>query len=409
MLAITAFLFRVNISHFVVRAVADERYLLDRAALLAAVKRNPDSARINLRLASSQLTEPVNPEQALAYAQRAVLLSPWDYQARQVLAVAQELNGQQAEAERSIMEAVKLAPNHAEMNWALANIFIRNGKLEESIRHFRIASAYRGEILGDSFDLLWQASGENVQPLVELTKGDPEKQLSLVRYLIGKAKIEDAIGIFKGIDPKTKLESGQSGQFIATLISAGQYSQARSLWQGLATSATKTDSAAVGAVWNGGFELDLLQAFDQFDWKINPNQYARVGFDRGQVKSGGRSLRIIFSGIDTTLLRDQIQQLVVLRPGAKYRLECFARTEDLITPEGPQIAFTDGKNVLAASEPLPPGTWEWRSVYIDFVAPQDNSPKFISIVRIPKYSYDEPTKGSIWFDDFTLNEISRGD
>jgi hypothetical protein len=409
MVAISAFLFRVNIGHFVVRAVADERYLLDREALLAAVKRNPDSARINLRLATSQLIEPADPEQGLYYAQRAVALSPWDYQARQVLASAQELTGQQAQAERSIMEAVKLAPHHAELNWALGNIFIRNGKLGESVRHFRVASAYRGEMLGDSFDLLWQASGENVLSLVELTKGDPEKQLSLVKYLIGKTRVEEAIGIFNAIDPNAKLESKQSGQFIATLIAAGQFSQARALWLDLAAAASKTDPSSAGAVWNSGFEQDLLQTFEQFDWKINPNQFARIGLDRGHVKSGARSLRIIFSGIDTTLLRDQILQLVVLRPGAKYRLECFVRTEDLITPEGPRLAFTDGKNVLAASEPLPPGTWDWRSVSVDFVAPQNNSPKFISIVRIPKYSYDEPTKGSIWFDDFRLSEISRGD
>ena len=29
---------------------------------------------------------------------------------------------------------------------------------------------------------------------------------------------------------------------------------------------------------------------------------------------------------------------------------------------------------------------------------------YVSIVRLPRYGYDEPTRGTIWFDDFKLTE-----
>jgi len=149
-----------------------------------------------------------------------------------------------------------------------------------------------------------------------------------------------------------------------------------------------------------------LKNFGQFDWVINPNKYARIGLDRSEARSGMRSLRMLFSGIDTTTIKDQLYQMVVLRPGGRYRLECYVKSTNLVTPEGPRLAVTGGGGaVIASSEPIAEGTSDWHSWSVDFVAPKNNDPKFISIIRIPKFSYDNPTRGTVWFDDFSLTEL----
>jgi hypothetical protein len=167
----------------------------------------------------------------------------------------------------------------------------------------------------------------------------------------------------------------------------------------------KIDPTLAGSVWNGGFENDWLQEFGQFDWIINPDKFARIGFDKSERHSGQRSIRAVFAGLDTTLLRDQIRQLVVLKPGVRYRLDCYAKATDLVTPEAPRLAILGGTEVIASSSPMEAGSTEWKQLSVEFVAPVTTTPKYVSIIRIPKYSYDEETRGTVWFDDFRLTQL----
>jgi hypothetical protein len=399
-------LVRVGLEHFVIRVVADQRYGFNRESMVSAIEKQPDSARVNLRLAESEMT--FEPEQALRHAARAVELSPWDYRARRTLALAQELNGQPEEAERSMKAAVKLAPNHGELNWALANLLVRAGKFKEAVPHFRIAATRRGAEAGESFELLWVASGGSLDMLNAVTENNPGLQLSLVQFLIAQGRVQDAIAIFGGINRETRLRSPQSGNFLQGLIQARQFEVARQLWLDLACAQARIPPASTGPIWNPGFETDPLKNFGQFDWNLNANQYARIGFDRSQAHGGARSLRIQFTGVDTTTLKDQVIQPFVPRPGARYRLQCFVKHTNLVTPEGPRLAVIGpDRGVLAASEPLEAGTADWRVWALDFTAPAGEAFASISIIRIPRFSYDEPTRGTVWVDDFSLTEIGR--
>ncbi|HET8677487.1 MAG TPA: hypothetical protein VFO63_16940, partial [Blastocatellia bacterium] len=87
--------------------------------------------------------------------------------------------------------------------------------------------------------------------------------------------------------------------------------------------------------------------------------------------------------------------------------------EGLVSPEGPRLAVTGGVSASdpkqePASEPVAAGSTDWQRLAVDFIAPQTKTPGQSSVViaikRIPKFSYDEPTKGIVWFDDFTIKE-----
>ncbi|MDX2034779.1 MAG: hypothetical protein SF339_29160 [Blastocatellia bacterium] len=402
--AIAFLLVRVNLAHFVVRVIADQRVAMDREALAAAARTYPDSARIQFKHAEAEIAGGGDSAAALQIAAAAVNLSPWDYQARRLLAVAQEMNGLQQEAENSIRTTLKLAPYHAELNWAVANILLRSGKIPDSLSHFRIAAMSNPELLPQTLDLLWIASGGDLEVMRTLTGPEPEMQLSFVRFLVEQNRMQDAVRMFNSIDANTRLESARSSEFLNSLLTAKQYDAAREVWLGLAHSLTGVQAQPAEDVWNPSFELDSLQLFPQFDWVIQPNEYARIGFDRTETRSGLRSLRMLFSGKDTTLINGQVKQTVLLRPGGRYRLECYVKSTDLVTPEGPRLAIAGEGGVIAASEPVAEGTSPWERLIVDFVCPNDNAPKYITIIRIPKFSYDDPTKGTVWFDDFALTE-----
>jgi hypothetical protein len=97
-----------------------------------------------------------------------------------------------------------------------------------------------------------------------------------------------------------------------------------------------------------------------------------------------------------------------VRPGGRYRVACYVKSNQLVTPEGPRIVVTDKSgNWIAASDPIAGGTNDWKPVSFEFVVPPNVAPAaasvYVSVKRRPKYSYDEPTKGTIWVDDFRID------
>src|SRR5262249_26889345 len=70
-------------------------------------------------------------ERAVYYASRAVSLSPKNYEFRILSATAREMNGALEGAEAELRAALALAPHHADTHWRLANLLIREDKLDQ--------------------------------------------------------------------------------------------------------------------------------------------------------------------------------------------------------------------------------------------------------------------------------------
>jgi tetratricopeptide (TPR) repeat protein len=395
------------VSNFIVRTVEDRRLSWRRELLIAAVERFPNSARVNYRLANVEIADVAHngmfDAQAESHAEQAVNLSPWDYRARSLLATAQELNGKQEEAENSFRAAVKLAPNHAVLNWAFANLLLRRGKLNESFGPFRIAVRSRADLLPTAIDTIWRSSDGSVDALTSFARDEAEAMLAVVKFLTAQNLIAEAGAVLNSIDKQAKAHSPQSPELIVALMRAGQFDLARATWVELMTT-IRPDAQAPGAlIWDGGFEMDVAEGLDQFNWAIRPDKFAWIAIDRSVARTGRRSLKVVFSGLDTTTLRDQVQQTMILKPGAGYYLECYAKAKDLITPEGPRIAIFGQSGLIAASSPVTADSSDWQRLTISFVAPV-NRVATLAVVRTPRFSYDDPTRGTVWFDDLTLVE-----
>jgi hypothetical protein len=228
--------------------------------------------------------------------------------------------------------------------------------------------------------------------------------LELTKFLAEQSQPDSAVAIYRGIDARAKMNSQSAAAFISMLLKVNPQ-VARSLWLETVKAATG-QTAADDLIWNGGFEpmpYDSLKQFNHFDWMISPSDYARIGFDRGVAHSGGRSLKVNFAGRDTTAMEGEIRQQVALKPGAHYRLECYAKAQNLVTPEGPRLALLSANGVAAVSDPVVADSGEWQRLTVSFTAPPDIT-TYVTIVRKPRFSYEAPTRGTIWFDDFKLME-----
>lgn len=421
---ISLILAMVVFTHFRIRFLADSRIAPTSEALLSTVELYDYSPRIHYRLAQALMASAMGDENSLRYARahavKAVELSPWNYSNRLFAASLLELSRDIDGAEKLFEKAIRLAPFNANMNWQYANFLVRRSRLRDSLEYFRKASARNESVLPQTFEILYQASNGNISIIKEMVNGKPDLELSLVRFLIEKSSsqsnlINDAIAVFRSINQEFKVESPKSALFIQSLIGVDKYDSARAVWTELMRAKIKFSGIKIknynisspNPIWNAGFEIDPIKNFDQFDWTFSESEFASFGIDDSTSRSGMRSLRVSFTGRDTTVLKGEVKQLVSLKPSSLYRLECWVKTGDLTTPEGPRLAIISKGGVIAQTESVIEEASEWYRLYIDFKAPPDYAPAYVTVIRTPKYAYDDPSKGSVWFDDFSLTELNE--
>ncbi|HST19498.1 MAG TPA: tetratricopeptide repeat protein, partial [Blastocatellia bacterium] len=382
------------ISNFIVSALTDERANVSSDTLRSAVRYFPNSARLNARLAAaSEMAD------AEAYALQAIKLSPHNYTFHILLATIKESNGEAQAAEASLREALRLAPNKTEAHWQLANLLLRTGKLGQAVSEFRAVCAANQKLLPVTLAIVWRASGGKLEAVEAVTASDAKSKLALAGFLLKQSRTDDAANVFNQIERKARLALPETSEFINALAGSDRLELARKLWVDLASD----DGKERPLIWNGSFESDIVKGFAQFDWTIDRSDYAKIKISVGQAHSGSRALRVDFTGRDTTRLTNEIRQLTVLSSGARYLLECYAKAEKLVTTEGPRIAVTTrAGDLIAVSEPVDLAQGGWQQLAIEFTVPQIPDAFYVTVRRKSKFSYDEPTTGTVWFDDFTL-------
>ena len=339
-LAVTAFALLVVliISRFIVGTLSDDRFVYGRETLDVPLEYFPNSARLNAKLAEAELLESDRDlERAEQLARRSISLSPFNYHYQLTLASIKEAQGDRATAEESLRAAVALAPNDSNVHWRLANVLLRQGKLAASLGEFRTVTNADVRFLPVTLDLVWRASRGSVEAVEAVADTDAKARLTLAQFLVRQSKFAEGAGVFRSIDRNARLASMESAGLLNSLVAADNLALARDLWAALIAEG----STSAQLVWNGGFESDILKNFSQFDWTLGRSEYARLTIDTSRPHSGARSLKIEFLGRDTTELKDEIRQLVIVRPGARYRVECYVKSENLVTPDGPRLVVTD--------------------------------------------------------------------
>ena len=411
-------LLALSIRNLLFRFVLDPRHEISTAALEAAVTRFPDSALLNRLRAQRHLREAgmrsERLEEARTHAERAALAAPWDYRVHLLAGTIQELLGNPEAAETSLREAVRRAPALVEPNWALANLLLRQGDLRAALAPLRLATLANEGLFPAAYDLLWRATRAEAAMievdqkaledlLQELTGGSPRQQLRLARLLLDRGEVDLAVWSYREIPLEERRRSSQGAQWLTQLIERGESLRARQLWAEVRGS---TDPSTVPLLWNGGFEGPHDPVHPHFDWQFKQSEFVQVGLDPRVFAEGRYSLQLRLTGRDTTRIEDEVRQRVVLSPGGKYRLSCLVQTRDLQRPRGPQLVVRWNGRPLGASEPLPAGTTDgWQRLFFDFQVPTESGTTEIAVIRTPKYSYDDPSRGLIWLDDLRLVAI----
>jgi hypothetical protein len=341
------------------------------------------------------------------HARQTIRLSPHDYRPHLVLASIEESREDLEAAKGSLQQALRLAPGNLEAHWQLGVLLWRNEKLAESLEEFRAAASGHTQYFKAALELVWGASEGDVDAVEAITPHKAADRLALANFLLQQSRAFESAAVFRQIGHDGSVSDRESGRYLDSLVAAGQTTLARELWCAYLGHDVESPEANSNRIWNGGFESDILLDFTQFDWSIQPSNYARISIDSRTVHGGRRSLRVDFVGRETTRLEQEIKQLVLMRPGARYRLQYQVKTRDLVSPEGPRVVVSGGtpREWIAASDPAPAGSTDWQQGGLEFVA---SGPALtIAVRQQPKFSFEEPTHGTVWFDDFEIREVRQ--
>ena len=402
-------LVRVGQAHYLIGTLNDQGAKIDPETLGQAVQRFPHSARLQAQWAVATLTQANDFEESLALAetaaQRAVQLSPNNVDFRLLLAATQSVSGDVAARESHLRMAVTLAPHYPQVRWQLANLLVRAGKLDEALDEFRQIADARPALLPSAFDLLWEATSGDVSALMRATGEQTRNRIMLANFLLQQKRADAAAQVFSSIDSTAKASAPETPDFLNRLMNAGEPALARRLWS--ETRGTKDSQS--GLLSNGSFETEAPTNLAHFDWQLKRSDYASPKFEAGTAHSGERALRLDFAGRDTTKLTDEVRQLLVLQPGMAYRLSCYAKTAQFKAPEGPRWVVLNQANnqLVAATNRVILDQADWQLLTAEFTTPAGQKTYWLALQRTPQFSYDDPTKGTLWFDDCSLGETTR--
>ena len=400
-----------TLNQFVISVLTDPRVTITRETLESAIEYFPNSSALQSRLAArlieSGLGENETEDEAIVRAEnlamRAVALGRWNYENHLLLASIQERRGNILAAEAAIKMALQLAPNYVDVQWRAGNFWLRAAKLSEAQNAFQRVLAMDPGRTSLIFPLLWESTDGDAKTIAQVVHSNGAAQISGALFLLQQNRVADALELFAQSDRHLQISSSLTPEFIDGLIAAHQIAHARRIWMHL-ISAPQIGSENL--IWNGGFEELQSERFQHFCWIFSPSKFAYFVTSTEQAKSGKHALQIRFLGVDTTRIQGNIKQLIAVTPGQKYRLECAVLAQNYPSAAPLQIVVLNRRSAsaIAVSNPVKPDTAQWQRLKLEFIAPQNQTGVVIEIQRIPQFSFDEPTKGEVWFDDFTVAE-----
>jgi tetratricopeptide (TPR) repeat protein len=332
----------------------------------------------------------------------AIALRPRDYVLWVELGKARDQKGDAEGALAAFKEATQLAPFYAQPRWQLGNALLRAGRREEAAEELRRAAASDPRLYPNLIQALWYAGGRDPRALVaDARPQTPEQTLVIVKFLVKAGAAGEGIKTLR--DSGAELSADARRSLVADLLAAYDFAGAYEVW-------SEGRGIGLGAVSDGGFEAEARTDDAGFGWQFAKNVPAlKFSLDADSPREGRRSLKVEYAG-NSEPATPAISQLILVEPGARYRLTFAARSKELVTGGPPFVQVTSagkGGEALASAAPLSPGMTAWQDFSVEFNAPPQTTSGAVrvALLRQPCTSSPCPAFGSVWLDAFELRRL----
>lgn len=330
--------------------------------------------------------------------------SPHDYRWWIELGRAYEQAERSEDAEKAFRRAVELAPAYTFPHWQIGNFYLRQDRVDEAFAHLTNATeksyVYREQV----FALAWDYFNKDPKRVEQVAADTPETRVTLAAFYSQRGAAADALRVWKTVPEDVRARNLPIVKNITQRLYEKRFF--RETVEFARESGIDTE-AQFETVSNAGFEKFFADSEATiFGWKINRSDSRLEILPDSSVRTEGqRSLKMNFKGFNRAEL-DNVNQIVAVQPGTKYRLSLMLRTENLRSSGEPVLAVVDANHdVLIAKSPrFPTGSNDWQPFSVEFTVPENCDGISIRTHREP-CGEGCLINGIVWYDAFKLERI----
>jgi tetratricopeptide (TPR) repeat protein len=348
-----------------------------------------------------------DPDAVIRLYQTAVRLSPFDAAYTADLAQANEWAGRTDAALPLFQRAQQLFPNSPDINWKVANFYIRSGNAGDALPALKkILSS--NIIDKNQVFALSDRAGINSATIVDQLL--PPNVSAYFAYL----NFETQHGNFSAaqetlnrlLSLNLPFEPKEAFPLLDVLIKSRELDSASRVWSSLVSrfpDRIPSPSSANNLITNGNLQADILNG--AFEWRVFPVTGVAVNQDSTGPTTDARSLHIEFDGTQN-LYYGSVLQFVPVQPRTKYTFSVFTRSQAITTNAGLGVQISDGydpNKILGSTEPLI-GTTPWLEQSFSFETPSETRLLIVRIVRSPSQKLDNKIAGAFWLSRVSLSQ-----
>jgi Tetratricopeptide repeat len=343
-------------------------------------------------------SENPDPERIVALCEEATRLSPNDAHDWSDLGSAYDWAGRPQDATRAFERALRLFPNSPEINWRLANFYVRTNRTNDALLLLRKMLLVEGVQDQQVFSLVSRTGAE---PDAVMTKMLPARRSAFVDYLnfqLSSGNINAAGEVWAGLlKSGLGFEVGDAFPYFDALIRNHNVDAASEVWRELADrfpAEVRSRISPPNLAENGDFDFPILNG--GFDWRVNPVEgvTVRVNSARGSRHSG--SIQITFDGSRNVEYGD-VFEFVPAQPGRRYEFSAELRPQEITTDSGPRFQIFDeyGMDRLFVSTENVVGDADWSRQKLSFRTGPDTRLLVVRVHRPASLKFDNKISGTI--------------
>jgi len=379
-------------------------------AIQAAIAWDPGNPRYYDALANLMHSTAANekPGELIRLEETAARLSPYDAYYWADLGAAYDWTGRTADAARAFARAQQLFPNSPNINWRVANFYIRTQHLRDGLRCLQKVLLEGGVPRRDVFLLATNATRENRAILDEMLPRGAAYFIDYINFQVALGRMEAAVESWdRLLELNLPFTLRDSFPYLDGLIEHRELESLARAWAALSArfpAQIRPRSGSRNSISNGDFESEILNG--GIDWRVAPVEGAQVSLDSGSSGEPSGSLRIDFDGT-RNLDYFHLFQFVPVTPATQYDFSVRMRAKGITTDSGPRFQLYDaddmGKLFLSTENLI--GNVEWSEHHLKFSAGPATRLLVVRVARPASKKFDSHIAGTVWIAHVSLAPV----
>jgi tetratricopeptide (TPR) repeat protein len=346
-----------------------------------------------------------DPDEVMRLYQTAARLSSFDAGFTADLAQANDWAGRTNLALPLFQRAQQLFPNSPDINWKIANFYIRSGRIDEALPALKKTVSSNFIEKNQVFALSDRAGINSVTVLDRVLSPNIPAYFAYLNFETQRGNFSAARETWNRLlSLNSPFEPKEAFPFLDALIKYHELDSASRVWSSLVSrfpDRIPSPASANNLITNGNLQADILDG--AFDWRVFPVSGVAVNQDSSGPSADTRSLRVEFDGTQN-LYYGSVLQFVPAQPRTKYAFSVFTRSQALTTDAGVGVQISDAYDtakILGSTEPLI-GTTPWLEQSFSFESPAETRLLIVRIVRLPSQKLDNKIAGAFWLSRVSL-------